>query len=406
MNALILPWRNIWRNQRRTFITIGSVFFAVLFSVVMTSFSNGTWNRMIENMLRTQAGHIEIHQRGYWDDQVIDHFMTMDRDAIDSLSRIDHIANISPRVETFAMASSGNITKGIAIKGIDPVLEDRKSSLSQRLTQGAYLSSGDTGILIGQALSEYLKVTVGDTLALIGQGYHGASAAGLFPIRGIVSLVTPEMDKNFIYMTLPATQAFIDMPDGYSGMLIALDRSEYLATVMQAINASIDTSAYELLPWTVTMERLMQQAESDKAFTKLIMLILYMIVGFGILGTVIMMSNERRHEFGMMIALGMRRGKLAQSVGIELLTMTLIGTALSLAVTAPFILYFNRYPIQMTGQLADTMTAYGMEAVLPMDASPGIFISQGLIILSITSLTFLYPAGMISKLKVNHAIKE
>ncbi|MDR1557387.1 MAG: ABC transporter permease [Tannerellaceae bacterium] len=402
-----LSWRNIWRNHRRTVITIASVFFAVFLSILMMSFSNGSWGRMIENMLRTQTGHIQIHLKGYWDDQVTDNFMEMEEETITRLNGIEHVVNVSPRIETFAMASSDyNMSKGIAVVGIDPVKEDGKSSLSKRIVTGSYLGPADQGVLIGKALSEYLKVSVGDSLALIGQGYHGAGAVGLYPIRGIVSFITPEMDKGLLYMSLPAAQEFISMPDGYSGILIAIDDGKALEETLQKVSEAIDTSVYEVLSWKVTMKDLLKQAESDAAFSKIILVVLYLIVGFGILGTVIMMTTERRREFGMVVALGMRKGRLAGSVALELFFMTCIGLLAGLVVSIPIVLFFYYHPIPIGGELAVAMSAYGMEAVIPMEASPVLFVSQVLIVLLITSLTILYPVRVILKLEVNKALRS
>ncbi|MDR1864826.1 MAG: ABC transporter permease [Bacteroidales bacterium] len=403
---LRLSWRNIWRNRRRTLITIASVFFAVFFAVVMIAFSDGSWNRMTENMLRTQTGHIQVHLKGFWNDKVTDNFMTMDAATIARLREIPHVENVSPRVETFAMASSDHLSKGIVVVGIDPEQEAKKSSLHLRLTGGTYLSADDRSVLIGKALSEHLRVQAGDSIALIGQGYHGASAIGLFPVRGVVALMTPEMDGSFLYMSLPAAQTFIDMPDGYSGILIAIDREEALEETAQAVSDVVGTSVYETLTWHKTMEVLLSQAKSDKAFSDMVMYVLYLIVGFGILGTVIMMATERRREFGVVIALGMRRGKLTRCVIIELLLMTFIGTLSAVAASAPVVMYFHRFPVRLSGKMADTMQIYGMEPIVPMEADAMVFVTQALTVLLITCVTMIYPVSMIAKLKVNSAIRS
>jgi ABC-type lipoprotein release transport system permease subunit len=406
MNTVKLSWRNIWRNRRRTVITVASVFFAVFLSVLMMSFSDGSWGRMIENMLRTQTGHIQVHGKGYWEDRVVDNFMEMDGETLARLEEMPHVINVSPRVETFAMASSDrNVGKGVAVTGIDPVREDGKSSLSERLLEGSYLTPSDRGVLIGKALSEYLKAGVGDSLALTGQGYHGAGAAGLYPVRGIVSFATPEMDRGLLYMSLPAAQEFIDMPGGYSGLLIAIDSGEALEETLQAVSGALDMSVYEVLPWTLTMEDLLKQASSDRAFSQIILFVLYLIVGFGILGTVIMMTAERRREFGMMVALGMRKGLLARSVALELMLMTCLGLLAGVGASMPVTLYFHYHPIPLGGELAAAMNAYGLEPVVPMEANAMLFAGQAMVVLLITALTVLYPVRVILKLDVNRALR-
>ena len=358
-------------------------------------------------MLITQAGHIQIHGKGYWDEKVVDNFMFMDAASIAQLENIDNVANVSPRVETFAMASFGVSSKGIAVAGISPEKERRKSNLPSRLVKGEYLPETDDGILIGEGLGKYLKANIGDTLALIGQGYHGASAAQLFTVRGIVKLMTAEMDNSMAYITLPSAQNFIDMHDGYSGILISIKNNNRLDETMKAISDQLsvgenNTENYDVLSWHFTMKRLLQTAESDKAFLILLMTILYLIVGFGILGTVIMMTNERIREFCLMISLGMSRMRLCTIVSVELIIKSLIGTMLAIVVTIPIVLWFNANPIQMTGEMADTLVQFGLEPILPMAVHTYLFTNQIMTILVISLLTVIYPVRKIMKLKITN----
>jgi ABC-type lipoprotein release transport system permease subunit len=409
-----LAWRNIWRNPRRSLITMASVFFAVFFSTVMSSMTEGVWEKMIENTLRTQTGHIQIHQKGYWDDKVIDNFMTIDSTQLFRLETLNNIENVSPRVETFAMASFDLASKGVAVVGISPEKEAEKSNLPIRLVKGSYLTETDDGVLIGKGLSNYLKVNIGDTLAFIGQGYHGTSAAGLFPVRGILTMFTNDMDNSVVYITLLAAQKLIDMPDGYSGILIAVKDNRQLDKTMMAVGQALikgnstdslrtgnklrlATNNCEIMSWHFTMERLMQTAESDKAFSKVVLFILYLIVGFGILGTVIMLTNERKLEFNVMISLGMQRWRLALTVMTELLMMTFFGVILALMATIPLTHIFAAHPIELTGEIGKMYSDMGMEPIMPASTAPSIFVKQIIIVLTISILTTIYPIRKILK---------
>jgi ABC-type lipoprotein release transport system permease subunit len=400
-----IAWRNIWRNRRRAVITMASVFFAVFFCVVMMGFSEGVWESMIDNMLRMQTGHIQIHGKEYWDDKITDNFMFMDKTTISSLENINFVENVSPRIETFAMSSFGTVSKGIAVMGVSPEKEKQKSNLPSRIVAGDYLTETDDGILIGEGLSKYLKASIGDTLALIGQGYHGASAAQLFVIRGILKFMTVEMDNTIAYITLTSAQSFIDMPDGYSGILISITDNKRLDEVMRVISCRLQVETdndpfLQIYPWQFTMERLLQTSESDKAFSTLIMYILYVIVGFGILGTVIMMTNERKREFCIMISLGMPRIRLAAVIVVELLMMILIGVTLALIVTLPVAHWFAAHPIEITGEMGEMYATYGMEPILPMSTRPYIFVNQIITVLIIAILTVIYPVNRILRLKI------
>jgi ABC-type lipoprotein release transport system permease subunit len=399
---LKLSWRNIWRNRRRAIITISSVFFAVFFCSIMVSQQEGMWNKMQDNTLRTQSGHIQIHGAGYWDDKIIDNFLTMDSSMIAKLKTVENIDNVTPRVETFALTSFGNISKGAALIGISPQAEAKKSNINSHITKGSYLTENDNGIIIGEGLANYLKAAVGDTLALIGQGHFGASAAELFVIRGIFHFSIGEMNNSLIYTSLQAVQKFIDMPDGYSGILITLKNDKKLDEGIEHIKEITDSERnnYEILDWHFTMQRFLQQSETDRAFGNVMLLVLYLIVGFGIFGTVIMLTNERKREFRIMISLGMQHTKLVRSVTLELLIMTMLGVFAGIIVAYPLALYFNINPISISGEMAKMFEDYGMEPLMPTSADIMIFVKQMFSILAITALVVIYTIIKIMKLKI------
>jgi ABC-type lipoprotein release transport system permease subunit len=399
----IIAWRNIWRNRRRTIITMASVFFALFFCTVLNSFVSGLWEKMRDDVLRTQAGHIQIHLNGYWQDKVLDNFMDMDKEMIAKLEVLDNIENVSPRIQIVAMASNGTLSKGVAILAISPQKEKEKSNLPVRLKKGDFLCETDDGILIGEGLANYLNVDIGDTIIFIGQGYHGANAAGLFPIRGLLHLPTIEMDNGIVYMTLPAAQTFIDMPGGYSGILISIIKEGQLNETLKACEEVVNEvtpEKYEVLPWTVTMQDLLKTAQSHEGMVRMVMFILYLIVGFGILGTVIMLTNERKREFSMMISLGMTRRRLKIITLLELVILTLTGILLSFALTIPVTFYFAYNPIQFTGDMAKAYEELGMQAEMFTTVKASIFMSQALTILVFAAITFIYPMRKIRKMKI------
>jgi ABC-type lipoprotein release transport system permease subunit len=399
-------WKNLWRNRRRTLITVASVFFALFFSVIMNSYMEGMWGQMIANTLKTQSGHIEIHGAGWWDDKTVDNFMTMDSAVVQQLRSLPDVENLSPRLETFVLASFGNVSKGVAVVAVSPAQEDAKSKLASHVVEGKYLAENDTGVLIGEGLAKYLKVSVGDTLAFIGRGYQGISAAGLFPVRGIAHFAVTEMNNNVVYSALPAMQTFIDLPNGYSGILITLKDDRKLDETVNTVNYTLHSNSYtlhsnnyEVFDWHFTMQRLLQTAESDKAFSHFMLVILYVIVGFGILGTVIMLINERKREFRMLISLGMQRSKLAAMFCVELLIMSLLGIISGMIVALPLAFYFYAYPIQITGEMAKMFNDMGMEAIIPFSVEPQIFITQIVVAIIITVIAAIYPVRKIKNIK-------
>ncbi|NRB62815.1 MAG: hypothetical protein HRU40_07280 [Saprospiraceae bacterium] len=156
MMLIKLAWRNIWRNRRRTFITVASILFAVLFSSVLESLQKGGWNNMINNVVNFYFGYGQIHQKGYWEEKDMDLALAID-DSINSISEsIPQLDQIVPRMEGFALASTGDNTFGVMVVGVDPEKEDRLTALSERLVDGLFLGGNDAGALLASGVAERL----------------------------------------------------------------------------------------------------------------------------------------------------------------------------------------------------------------------------------------------------------
>ena len=172
MMLLKLSWLNIWRNKRRTLITATSVFFAVLLAVLFRSLTDGIYDNMIHNVVSYSSGYIQIHQKGYWDEQSIDNTFEEDQQLYQELLKNPKVTYIMPRFQTFALASYSNKTKGVLVIGIDPVKEKEVNNLHDKIVAGEYIESvNDNAVVLGEGLASQLKLKVNDTLVLLGQGY-------------------------------------------------------------------------------------------------------------------------------------------------------------------------------------------------------------------------------------------
>ncbi|MGB1318051.1 MAG: ABC transporter permease, partial [Flavobacteriales bacterium] len=181
---LKLAWRNIWRNKRRTAITLTSIMMAVFLSNFMISINEGIFGNMLDNMTRSFLGHVQVHQNGYWDDQSLDNSLVDDDELVATMQNAEHVVGVTPRIQSFGLASFENQTRASQVVGVDPVKEEQLMNLEKHLIEGRSIALSDKGILLGNKLASYLKATVGDTIVIIGQGYHGISAAGKYEVVG------------------------------------------------------------------------------------------------------------------------------------------------------------------------------------------------------------------------------
>jgi putative ABC transport system permease protein len=403
---LKLAWRNIWRNKRRSFISIGAVLFAVLFAIAADSFERGSYELMIQNMVKFSTGYIQIQDVLYDDEPSIDNSMLYDESLLEVLDGFgDRISYTVPRIHGFALAATGSRTRGISVMGIDPVSEDLFNDLSENITRGSYLEEDDNAVLLAGGLAEILGLGVGDTLVIIGQGFQGATAAGMYPVKGIVSLSIPEMNNNTVYMPLAAAQWFYAADDRISALIIMPENPRHTGRITGELNERLDSEWYTALPWQHMLQDLLRMMQVDRAGSQLIIFILYIVIGFGLFGTILTMMLERLREFAMLLALGMKRFQLAIICLLESFFMSFTGVIAGILITFPIIYYFNRNPIPLGGELAGLMDDYGFEAVLPTSIEPTIFITQAVTVFIIALLIGLYPAYKALKLNIVHHSK-
>jgi ABC-type lipoprotein release transport system permease subunit len=399
-----IAWRNLWRNKRRTLLTITSVLFALFLALIVRSMQLGSYSSMVESAVKTSTGYIQVHEKGYWADKSIDNTFETSPELEKKILANPNVTQITPRLESFALLSSGKQTKGAAVIGTLPVSEDEVSGLKSRVISGEYFTDQDREILIAEGLAQYLKVKVGDTVVVLGQGYHGVTAAGAFPVKGIIKFVQPDMNNMMTYIPLSLAQELYATPGRLTSLSIMLADPDMMYKTRDEISL-IDPDKLEVMVWKEMMAELVQAIEGDNISGLFSLGVLYMVVGFGILGTILMMTKERRREFGIMVAVGMRRYKLAIIVFFETLIISIIGILAGIVTSFPIILYFYHNPIPLTGEAADAMLEYNMEPVMPFLLEPGYFVSQSFVVIAITFLTLIYPMTVISRFKVINAIK-
>ncbi|MCF4101572.1 ABC transporter permease [Gillisia sp. M10.2A] len=404
---LKLAWLNIWRNKRRTIITATSVFFAVLLAIIFRSLTDGVYDNMIHNVVSYSSGYLQIHQKGYWDEQSIDNTFEEDNQLYEELLKNPKVTHIMPRLETFALASYSEKTKGVLVLGIDPDKEKEVNNLHEKIVAGEYIEGiNDNAVVLGEGLASQLKLKVNDTLVLLGQGYHASSAAAKFRVKGLVKLGAIELNNNVVYMPLQQSQAMHGAENRLTSVSVMLDKASNLEDLKHTLLKSIDADKYEVMSWKEMMPEMDQFIEADSTGHYIIIGVLYFIISFGLFGTLLMMVFERKHELGILIAIGMKKRLLALVLLLESIMISLIGCFTGVIAGILFIKWFTIHPIHLTGDLKQVYEDYGIESIIYLSSHEKIFIVQTLIVLILSILLAFYPGYKVMKLKPVEAINS
>lgn len=397
-----LAWRNIWRNRRRTLITAAAVMFAVFFSVFMESIQRGAWNYMLDSVINFYYGYVQVHEKGYWAEPSVDASMTYDSSLAQQLQGIPGLLGVSARIETFALAANEEQTTGVLVVGVDPAAEDSLTRLASRLQGGSYWKNAAAGqVLIADGVAARLGIGLGDTLILLSQGYHGANAAGKYPVGGLLHFGSPDLNKRMVYLPRMAAARWLDASGRATSLALRVADKRSVPGVVAGLQSRLDTSRYEVMRWEQLLPELLEAKALDSASSRIVMLVLYLIIAFGVFGTILMMLKEREREMGVLIGIGMRRRQLAMITWVEILLMSSLGVVAGIALSLPVVLYFHHHPIDLMIMGESAVKAYekfGFEAILPASVDVDIFTSQALIILAITSVLAIYPFWRIARM--------
>ena len=401
----LLAWRNLWRNKRRTLIASASIFFAVILALVMRSMQEGSYDYMVDASVSMYTGYIQVHAKDYWDKKSIDKSMELSQTKIDKIDSLENVTLATPRLESFSLISYGNVTKVASIVGIDPKLENKMTDLKDKLVSGKYLTKESRGLMISEGLAEILKVGVGDSVVLYGQGYHGVTAAAQVQVEGIVKFTLPALNKSMVYLGLDYAQWLYAAPNRITTLSIMIDEANKINDVHSAVRNLFDEK-YEVMMWPELMPELVQSIEVDNAGGIIMLGILYVVIGFGIFGTVMMMTAERTKEFGILISVGMKKWRLSYVSFLESLFLSFIGVLAGIIVSIPILYYLKQNPIPLTGEMGDVMLKFGLDPIIPFRFAANIFVDQFLTVLVIAMVSALYPLSYIRKLNPINAMRK
>ncbi len=400
-----LAWRNLWRNKRRTVIAISSIVFSVLLVSWMRSMQEGSYDSMINNVVKFYSGYLQVQDTAYWEEKTLENSMQADTALLSKIREIPEVSLVSNRIESFALAANETKSKPAMVMGIEPGAEDEITKISEKISAGNFLKDGDKGTVLSAGLAKYLGLSVGDTLVMISQGYHGISASGLFEVRGIISHPIAEFDKRMVYLDLETARDFYSAYGLSTSLVVMTDNHYHVNRLKKQITAVVSESE-TVHTWAEMQPELVQLIESDRGGGIIMLGVLYMVIAFGMFSVVIMMVKERIREFGVTHAVGMQKTKLASIVFMETILIGLIGCSVGIVISYLFCLYFYNNPIPLPEDMAEATAKYGIEPYMFFSMKSSLFYSQMFVVFIISLFISLFPISSIRRLKITKAMRS
>jgi len=404
---LTLAVRNIWRNKRRTLLTMSAMVVSSSLLILALGIFSGMLQDMLASATEQYRGHVVISLEGYQQDREIYATFVSDAAFMDKIAATPDVAGASPRLRGFGLLSHGPKTYPAEVLGILPASEQQVTDLAQYLVDGSYPAPGTTReALIGQGLAKKLRIGVGDELVFVTAAADGSIGNDLLTVGGIFATGDVSHDNALALVPLPWLQRVLVLEGRIHELALRVrhPRDAHLLTT------DLTTSLPDHLvaaDWGTLMPELREAILSFDASRLIVAIILYLATGLGILNTVYMSVMERTREFGVLMAIGMRSWQVRMLVLTETLVMGLLSLLLGCGLGGIMTLYMQRIGIDLSDRL--TPITYAGSTILPRlhaRAEMGNFLIPSLMLLAIALLSGWLPARRAARLAPADALRE
>jgi len=403
---LKLAIRNVFRNKRRTLITLAAMGFGATSIILFGGFVNFMFVGVRENTIRSQVGHIQLYREGFWEKGTVapfDYMIGNYEELRALLSRIEHVQDVMPRLGFSGLISTGDTTTSFVGSGVHPESEAALSSFTQ-IVDGKDLASRDPrGAILGLGLARGLGVKPGDDLTLLTTTKGGAINALAVKVRGVWESGEKAYDDRFLKAPIPEIQRLLDNEGEVQSIVVLVDKTEHTALVRDRIGALIQEHRLdlEMKTWEDLALRYHQVRQLFTNIFNVLALIVSIIVVLGIANTMMMAIFERTREIGTVMALGTRRRGVVAMFVLEGITLGVIGGVLGIVLGIALAKVISIHGIPMPPPPGSTRGFTAQILIIPE-----VLIQAFRLSLITAVLSSVYPAWRASRLDVVEALRH
>lgn len=399
---LKLAWRNVWRNRRRTLINVVSIALGVWLTVTSVGLADYSYHQMIDDSARMGLGHVTIQPTGYLEAPSLKKTITQAatlREAIASRPKTQ-VRAAATRITGQTMFASASKSVGGSFLAIDPRQESRDINIFLRsLVEGEVFTSSDArAIVVGDVLAKNLKLSLGRKLILTAVDKSGEVVSELFRVSGIFRTGVAEIDGRMAMLPIDRARKMLHYAPTEATMIsVFIDDYRNAARVRDLLSELIHASKDDSIAtatWRQTQPELASLSDVDRGMNYLFLLLLGLLIAAGVLNTSLMSVLERRHEFGIMMAIGTRPKQLAAMILTEAASMGFVGLAAGALLCVPWAYYLITVGLDMSSVTGEDYTAANVliDPIWHITLYPERMLTIAIILFALTLIASLYPA--------------
>jgi len=403
MDTFKLAWRNVWRNPRRSGVTIAATSLALFVMIFYSGLITGYMNGMERNIIDLEVGDAQVFAEGY---RKLPSLYTSIEAPDELLGKLGEAGfRGTARLHGSGLAAAGDNSSGIMLRGLDPERDALVSSVHTRITDGSWLDVGaPSEVVIGRRLAKTLGVAVGAELVVLSQAADGSTANDLYTVRGVLGSVSDPVDRGTVFMTEGAFRELMVFPEGAHQLLVRKPAELELKEATEALVTL--TPGLEAKSWKEIMPTMASMLEAGRSAQMIMFVIVYLAIGIIVLNAMLMAVFERIREFGVLKALGVSPGTVLRLIFLETLIQSAIAVLIGVALSIPVNYYMVHTGLDLASLGNLSVMGMAMDTTWRSEVDLSTYTGPIQTLLVIILLAVIYPAMRAAFIRPLDAIRH
>ena len=401
---IVLAWKNVWRKKKRSLIIVAAIAFGLWGGLFSDAIMMGMAESMVETAIGRDLGHVQIHKPGYDKDRDVRNFIPMGEKVLRACREINNVKSAAGRTIVMGIAASPASSFGVQITGIIPQETAAITDINTQITEGEYFSAGKKNqILIGRKLATRLNLNIRSKVVLSFQDLKGNIAYIACRVIGIFKTSSTPFDESHVFVQQEDLFRIMESDPVYHEIVIRAENSEVIDSVKYAIAAAFPDLQVE--SWVDLAPELAYMADITGLYSYIFVGIILFALLFGITNTMLMSVVDRIREFGVLLAIGMKRGRIFVMIVIETLFLSFTGAVCGVVIGLISIAYYGDNGIDLSS-ISTSLESMGMSTMLHPYLPFTMYVVLTIMIVITANIAALIPALKAIRLVPSEAIRN
>lgn len=402
---IFISWRNIWRHPARSGVLLGAIIAGMWAGILVSGLTNGMMDQRFNNLIEESMTHVQVHHPEFAVEREPDMYIRESDELIDFLRNLEELQSFTARTLSSGMIQSPQTTAGVEIKGIRVDWEKATTTFHENMAEGEYLDTDTRNALImGEALVEKLDMEIGNRVVLTFQTADGEMTSAAFNITGLFRSASSQFDEQQVFVRSSDLSELIAGQTVYHEFAMILNDADSSDVVASKINDQFPDVKAET--WYEISPELRYIADFGNSMTFYVMLVIMLALAFGILNTMLMAIFERMRELGMLMAVGMSKGRVFMMIMLESIMLTCTGAITGMLLAYLSIQWLGNTGIDMAAVGGESLSEFGYDTVVYPVITSADFMSIAILVVATVLISAVYPSYKALKIKPADVVRE